>query len=205
MIRYLTAIKAALFVLLLIPFALIIWDGFNDNLTADPIEEILHRSGIWSLRILLITLLMTPLKVMTGSAVFIRVRRLFGLFTFFYATLHLVVYVWLDLGLDWAHFFEDVVERPYITVGMLAWLLMLPMAITSNRHMVRKLGQWWKKLHRAIYAVIALGCLHFLWLVKSDVTEPLIYTGIGLTLLVFRIIHHKHGQRKARIAAGSRS
>ena len=205
MIRYLTAIKAALFVLLLIPFALIIWDGFNDNLTADPIEEILHRTGIWSLRILLITLLMTPLKVMTGSAVFIRVRRLFGLFTFFYATLHLVVYVWLDLGLDWAHFFEDVVERPYITVGMLAWLLMLPMAITSNRHMVRKLGQWWKKLHRAIYAVIALGCLHFLWLVKSDVTEPLIYTGIGLTLLLFRIIHHKHGQRKARIAEGSRS
>lgn len=202
--RYLTAIKVTLFLVLLIPFALIIWDGFNDNLTADPIEEILHRTGIWSLRILLLTLLMTPLKIITGSALFIRVRRLFGLFTFFYATLHLVVYVWLDLGLDWAHFFEDVVERPYITVGMLAWLLMLPMAITSNRRMVRKLGAWWKKLHRAIYAVIALGCLHFLWLVKSDVTEPLIYTGIGLILLVFRFIQHKYGQRKARIAASSR-
>ncbi|MFC3193405.1 sulfite oxidase heme-binding subunit YedZ [Marinicella sediminis] len=203
--RYLTAVKAALFLLLLVPFVLIILDGVQDNLTADPIEEILHRTGLWSLRILLITLLMTPLKVLTGSALFIRLRRMLGLFTFFYASMHLLVYVWLDLGLDWAHFFEDVIERPYITVGMLAWLLMLPMAITSNRHMVRKLGQKWKRLHQSIYLVIGLGCLHFLWLVKSDVTEPLIYTGIGLTLLLFRIIHHKHVQRKARIAQSSRS
>jgi len=203
--RYLTAVKAALFLLLLVPFVLIILDGVQDNLTADPIEEILHRTGLWSLRILLITLLMTPLKVLTGSGLFIRLRRMLGLFTFFYASMHLLVYVWLDLGLDWAHFFEDVIERPYITVGMLAWLLMLPMAITSNRHMVRKLGQKWKRLHQSIYLVIGLGCLHFLWLVKSDVTEPLIYTGIGLTLRLFRIIHHKHVQRKAIIAQSSRS
>lgn len=197
MTRHLSAIKTLLFLVCMIPLGIIIYDGFQNNLTADPIEEILHRTGIWTLRILLITLMMTPLKVLTGSALFIRIRRMLGLFTFFYATLHLTVYVWLDLGLDWPHFFEDVLERPYITVGMLAWLLMLPMAITSNKRMIRKMGKKWKRLHQSIYLVIGLGCLHFLWLVKSDITEPLIYTGIGLTLLLFRIIHHYHGQRAA--------
>ena len=193
--KHITAVKSLLFIAGLIPLTLIVYDGFQNKLTADPIEEILHRTGIWTLRILLLTLAMTPLRVMTGSALFIRIRRMLGLFTFFYASLHLTVYVWLDLGLDWSHFFEDVIERPYITVGMLAWLLMLPMAITSNKAMIRKLGKTWKRLHRAIYLVIGLGCLHFIWLVKSDITEPLIYTGIGLSLLLFRIAHHYHGQR----------
>ncbi len=197
MAKHITLIKSMLFLLCLVPLGLIVYDGFQNNLTADPIEEILHRTGIWSLRLLLLTLLMTPLKVLTGSAVFIRVRRMLGLFTFFYTSLHLVVYVWLDLSLAWAHFFEDVLDRPYITVGMLAWLLMLPMAITSNKRMIRSLGKKWKRLHQSIYLVIGLGCLHFLWLVKSDLTEPLIYTGIGLTLLLFRVIHHYHGKRSA--------
>ncbi len=195
MIRHLTTIKVLLFMVCLIPLGMIVYDGFQNNLTADPIEEILHRTGIWTLRILLVTLAMTPMKVLTGSALFIRLRRMLGLFTFFYACLHLTVYVWLDLGLNWGHFFEDVLERPYITVGMLAWLLMLPMAITSNKRMIRKMGKKWKRLHQSIYLVIGLGCLHFVWLVKSDITEPLIYTGIGLTLILFRIIHHYHGQR----------
>ena len=195
MLKKITLIKSAVFIACLLPLGLIVFDGFQNNLTADPIEEILHRTGIWTLRILLVTLAMTPLRILTGSAVFIRVRRMLGLFTFFYASLHLTVYTWLDLGLDWSHLFEDVIERPYITVGMLAWLLMLPMAITSNRAMIRKMGQSWKRLHQAIYVVIGLGCLHFIWLVKSDITEPLIYTGIGLSLLLFRIAHHYHGQR----------
>lgn len=191
--------KVVVFAAGLLPLGLIIYDGFQHNLTADPIEEILHRTGIWTLRILLVTLAMTPLRILTGKAVFIRFRRMLGLFTFFYASLHLIVYVWLDLGLNWAHFFEDVTDRPYITVGMLAWLLMLPMALTSNRRMIRKLGKNWKRLHQSIYVVIGLGCLHFLWLVKSDLTEPLIYTGIGLTLLLIRIINHLHGRRKHRV------
>lgn len=195
MIKHITTIKVVLFLMLLLPLGLMVYDGFQNNLTADPIEEILHRTGIWTLRILLLTLAMTPLKVLSGSVVFIRIRRMVGLFTFFYACLHLTVYVWLDLGLNWSHFFEDVVERPYITVGMLAWLLMLPMAITSNKKMMRKMGLNWKRLHQSIYVVIALGCLHFIWLVKSDITEPLIYSIIGLILLLFRIIHHYHGKR----------
>ena len=198
MIRYLALIKVMLFVGCLAPLGIIVYDGFQNNLTADPIDEILHRTGIWSLRILLITLLMTPLKVMTGQVLFIRLRRMLGLFTFFYASLHLVVYVWLDLGLDWSHFFEDVLERPYITVGMLAWFLLVPMAITSNKAMIRKMGKKWKRLHQSIYLVIGLGCLHFIWLVKSDITEPMIYTGIGLILLLFRLVHHYHGQRAAK-------
>ena len=195
MLKKITLIKTAVFLACLVPLGLIVLDGFQNNLTADPIEEILHRTGIWTLRILLITLAMTPLRVMTGSAVFIRIRRMLGLFTFFYVSLHLIVYSWLDLGLDFGHLWEDIIDRPYITVGMLAWLLMLPMAITSNRAMIRKLGKAWKKLHQTIYLVIGLGCLHFIWLVKSDLTEPLIYTGIGLSLLLFRVAHHYHGKR----------
>ncbi len=193
--KKITFIKSVVFLVCLVPLGLIVLDGFQNNLTADPIEEILHRTGIWTLRVLLITLAMTPLKIMTGSATFIRIRRMLGLYTFFYASLHLLVYAWLDLGLDFGHLWEDIIDRPYITVGMLAWFLMLPMAITSNRAMIRKLGKYWKRLHQTIYLVIGLGCLHFLWLVKSDITEPLIYTGIGLSLLLFRVAHHYHGQR----------
>ncbi len=198
MIRFLTPIKVLLFTALMTPLGLMVFDGLQNNLTADPIEELTHRTGIWALRFLCITLLMTPLKVITGSFVFIRVRRMLGLFTFFYTSLHLIIYVWLDLGLDWAHFLEDIIERTFITVGMLAWLLMLPMAITSNKRMLRKLGKSWKRIHQAIYLVILLGCLHFIWLVKSDITEPLIYTGIGLLLLLFRVAHHYHVKRAAK-------
>lgn len=191
MIKHITLIKIIAFALLLMPLSLMVWDGFQNNLSADPIEELLHRTGIWTLRILLLTLAMTPLKITTGQFLFIRLRRMIGLFTFFYASLHLIIYVWLDLGLTWSHFFEDVVKRPYITVGMLAWLLMLPMAVTSNQYMLKKLGKRWKTIHRMIYLVLILACLHFIWLVKSDVTEPLTYAGIGLIWLLFRVIHYR--------------
>lgn len=195
MFKYIKTLKTLVFLMCLIPLGLMVYDGIQQNLTADPIDELLHRTGLWSLRILLVTLAMTPLKIITGQAGFIRLRRMLGLFTFFYATLHLVIYAWLDLGLAWGHLWEDIVKRPFITVGMLAWLLMLPMAITSNRYMIKKMGKKWKRMHQAIYLVIGLACLHFIWLVKSDITEPLIYTGIGLTLLLIRIINYYHGQR----------
>ncbi len=193
--RHITVIKVLLFMACLVPLVQLVYAGFQNNLTANPIEYITHQTGIWGLRFLLLTLAMTPLKVMTGSAVFIRIRRMLGLFTFFYCTLHMVIYFWLDLGLDWQLIIDDIIEHTYVTAGMLAWLLMLPMAITSNKRMIRKMGKKWKRLHQSIYLVIGLGCLHFIWLVKSDITEPLIYTGIGLTLLMFRIIHYYHGQR----------
>lgn len=197
MIKSITYIKVAVFSACMIPLGLLVLNGFQNNLTANPIEYITHQTGLWTLRLLLITLAMTPLKVMTGSAVFIRIRRMLGLFTFFYASLHMIIYFWLDLGLDWQRIIEDIIEHTYVTAGMLAWLLMLPMAITSNKFMIRKLGKKWKRLHQAIYIVIGLGCLHFIWLVKSDLTEPLIYTGIGLSLLLFRIVHYYHGKRSA--------
>ncbi len=193
--KHIKLIKSVIFFACLLPLGLIVYDGFQNNLTANPIEYITHQTGIWTLRFLLITLAMTPLRVMTGSAVFIRIRRMLGLFTFFYASLHMIIYFWLDLGLDWQLIIEDIIEHTYVTAGMLAWLLMLPMAITSNRAMIRRLGKTWKRLHQAIYVVIGLGCLHFIWLVKSDITEPLIYTGIGLSLLLFRVAHHYYGQR----------
>ena len=195
MTKHIKLIKSLLFFACLIPLCMLVIKGFQNNLTANPIEYITHNTGIWSLRFLLLTLAMTPLKILTGSVLFIRIRRMFGLYTFFYASLHLVVYVWLDLELNWPHFFEDILERPYITVGMLAWLMMVPMAITSNKFMIKKLATKWKRLHQLIYLVIILGCLHFLWLVKSDLIEPLIYAGIGLSCLLFRIIHHYHGKR----------
>jgi sulfoxide reductase heme-binding subunit YedZ len=193
--KQLTWIKAAIFTACMVPLGLIVYDGLQNNLSANPIEYLTHQTGIWTLRLLLVTLAMTPLKIITGSFIFIRIRRMLGLFTFFYASLHMIIYFWLDLGLDWGLIIEDIIDHIYVTVGMLAWLLMLPMAITSNKAMIRKLGKVWKRLHQTIYLVIGLGCLHFIWLVKSDITEPLIYTGIGLSLLLFRIAHYYHGQR----------
>ncbi len=193
--KHIRLIKSVIFLACLVPLGLIVYDGFQNNLTANPIEYITHQTGIWTLRFLLITLAMTPLRVMTGSAVFIRIRRMLGLFTFFYASLHMIIYFWLDLGLDWQLIIEDIIEHTYVTAGMLAWLLMLPMAITSNKAMIRRMGKKWKRLHQSIYVVIGLGCLHFIWLVKSDITEPLIYTGIGLSLLLFRVAHYYRGRR----------
>lgn len=192
---WLLGLKVCVFLICLIPLGLIVFDGFRGELSADPIEEILHRTGIWSLRLLLVTLAMTPLRILAKQVMFIRLRRMLGLFTFFYATLHLTTYLWLDIQFNWSQFFEDIIKRPYITVGMAAWFLMLPMAITSNKHMIRRLGKNWKRLHQSIYVVILLACLHFMWLVKSDLTEPLIYSAIGLSLLLFRFIYFQHGKK----------
>jgi sulfoxide reductase heme-binding subunit YedZ len=183
-------IKISLFVLLLLPLVNLFYLGFNDDLSADPVEYILHYTGIWSIRIVLLTLLMTPLKDLLKKAVFLRVRRLIGLFVFFYVSLHLLVYVWLDLGFRFSHLWEDILKRPYITVGFIAWLLLVPMAITSNRRMIRKLGKKWKTLHKSIYVITILACLHFIWLVKKDLQEPLIYAGIAFVLLFYRLIKY---------------
>ena len=183
-------VKTVLFLVLLTPLALLFYWGTQDELSAEPVEFVLHYTGIWSLRLLLATLCMTPLKDLTKLRVFLRVRRMFGLFAFFYVSLHFLVYVWLDLELDFAHLWEDIVKRPYITVGFLAWLLLIPMAATSNAKMIRKLGKKWKTIHKSVYVVIILACLHFIWLVKKDLTEPLIYAGIAFALLFYRLIKY---------------
>lgn len=170
---------------------LVYW-GFYDQLklTAEPVEYILHYTGIWALRILLLTLAMTPLRLLTKQVVFIKLRRMIGLYVFFYVSLHLLVYTWLDLQLDFAHLWEDIIDRPYITVGFLAWLMLIPLTVTSNKKMIRKLGKKWKKLHQSIYIITILACLHFIWLVKKDLLEPIIYASIAGILLGFRIFKH---------------
>ena len=179
-------IKPVVFMAGLIPLVMLLWKGLVGNLGANPIEEITHWTGDWTLRLLLITLAMTPLRRLSGWTWPIRIRRMIGLFAFFYGTLHLITYVWLDQFFWWEEIVRDVIERPYITVGFLGYLLLIPLAVTSTNKMMRRLGGDWKRLHRLAYLVPGLGVLHFFWLVKADLREPAIYAGILTVLLGVR-------------------
>ncbi|MDR6675028.1 protein-methionine-sulfoxide reductase heme-binding subunit MsrQ [Xanthomonas sp. 1678] len=164
-----------------------VWQAGSDALGADPVAEIEHRTGLWALRLLLLTLAITPLRQVTGQSVLLRFRRMLGLYAFFYACVHLGVYLGLDLRGYWAQIFEEIVKRPYITVGFTAWLLLIPLAITSTQGWMRRLKRNWGKLHKAIYAIGVLAVLHFWWLVKSDIREPLLYAAILALLLGWRV------------------
>lgn len=198
----LAAIKSALFLVCLIP-AFLLWRGFElDTLGANPIETITRSLGEWTLRFLLITLTVTPLRKYTGWHWLIRLRRLLGLFTFAYGVSHLLTYVWLDQFFDWEAIAKDIIKRPFITVGFAALMLMLPLALTSSNFAIRKLGgRRWQSLHRAIYPIAILGCVHFWWLVKKDVTWPLIYTVITVALLGIRAWWREQERRK-QLAGG---
>jgi sulfoxide reductase heme-binding subunit YedZ len=183
----LRALKPLLFLACLLPLVYWLWLGWQERLGANPIEFITHGSGDWTLRLLLLTLLMTPLKRGFGWGWPLRVRRMLGLFAFFYATLHLFTYLWLDQFFDWGEIGRDILERPFITLGMTAYVLLLPLALTSTRGMMKRLGRRWKSLHRLVYAVATLGVLHFWWLVKADVREPLFYAALLVILLLARL------------------
>ena len=155
----------------------------SDALGADPVAEVEHRLGLWALRFLMLALAVTPLRRLTGWNVLVRFRRMLGLYAFAYASLHLAAYVGLDLRGYWTQLFEDIAKRPYITVGFLAWLLLVPLAVTSTSGWIRRLGRNWARLHRLVYAIAVLAVLHFWWLVKSDVREPALYAGIAALLL----------------------
>lgn len=156
-------------------------------LGADPVAEIEHRLGLWALRLLLLTLAVTPLRQITGQPVLVRFRRMLGLYAFFYATVHFAAYLVLDLRGYWTQIFEEIAKRPYITVGFAAWLLLVPLAVTSTQAAIRRLGRNWARLHRLVYVVAVLAVLHFWWLVKSDVREPLLYAAILTALLAWRL------------------
>lgn len=192
----LAAIKAALFVACLLPAGLL-WQGLEaDTLGANPIEAITRGLGEWTLRFLLITLAVTPLRKYTGWHWIVRLRRMLGLFAFTYGVAHLMSYVWLDQFFDWPAIAKDILKRPFITVGFAALVLMVPLAATSNNLAIRRLGgRKWQSLHRAIYPISMLGCLHFWWLVKKDITEPLIYSVI-LAPLQFAPPHAQPQQRR---------
>jgi sulfoxide reductase heme-binding subunit YedZ len=181
------AVRPALFIACLVPLAVLVFRGVADDLGANPIEEITHFTGDWALRFLLITLAITPLRRLTGNNRLVSYRRMLGLFAFFYACLHFLTWLVLDQFFDWEAMVEDVMKRPYITVGFTAFVLLVPLAATSTKRMVQRLGPWWRRLHRAVYVVGALAVLHFLWLVKADIREPLIYGAILAALLFLRL------------------
>jgi sulfoxide reductase heme-binding subunit YedZ len=200
------ALKVLVFAVCLVPLALLAAAVFGVGglgLGANPVEELIHRLGKWGLKFLLLTLAVTPLRKLTGWNWLIRFRRMLGLFAFFYVSLHFLAYAGLDQRFDWAVIVEDVIERPYITIGMLALLLLLPLAVTSTRGMMRRLGGRWQKLHRLVYVIAILGVWHFYWQVKLDTLEALIYAGILAALLGFRLVDWR--RRKRRNAAGPRS
>jgi sulfoxide reductase heme-binding subunit YedZ len=159
---------------------------FGISLGADPVKYVLHACGLWALRFLFITLCMTPLRDATHSVFWLRFRRMFGLFAFFYAVLHFTVYLVLDQAGNVGALWQDIVKRPYITIGMLGLLLLIPLAATSTARMQRRLGRRWVKLHQLIYVVAVLGVWHFWWQVKKDIREPLVYAGVLAVLLGYR-------------------
>lgn len=179
-------VKPLVFALCLAPLLWLVFALLTDRLGANPIEALTRDTGEWTLRLLLITLCMTPLRRFTGWSWPLRVRRMLGLFAFFYACVHLSTYVWLDQFFDWGEIGRDILERPFITVGMLAFALLIPLAATSNRFMIRRLGRNWSRLHQLVYLIPALAVLHFWWLVKADVREPLVYALLFLLLMLLR-------------------
>lgn len=174
-------------VVCLLPLARLIAFGFSGGLGANPIEFITRSTGTWTLVGLMLTLSITPLRRMSGRAGLIRYRRMLGLFTFFYVCLHFVTYIWLDQFFDPAAIVKDIIKRPFITVGFSAFVLLIPLAATSTRAMIRRLGRRWQPLHRLVYAISILGVVHYLWLVKKDLTEPLIYGAVLTLLLLMRL------------------
>ena len=179
-------LKPLVFIACLIPFALLLKGVIEGNLGANPLERVTDVTGQWGLRLLLLTLAVTPLRRLTGWAWLQRFRRMLGLFVFFYITLHFLTWVWLDQELAWGNIVADIAKRPYVTVGFSAWLLLLPLAATSTRGMMRRLGRRWQRLHRAIYLIGLLGVLHYIWLVKADLLEPLTYASLLGILLAVR-------------------
>ncbi len=179
--------KPVVFALCLMPLAMLIYRGTTGDVGSNPVEALTHTTGDWALRLLLVTLAVTPLRRLTGRGWLLRFRRMLGLFAFFYASLHLLTYLWLDQFFDLRAIAEDVTERPYIALGLGAYLLMVPLALTSTRSMVRRLGRRWQVLHRAVYPLAILAVLHFFWLVKADMTEPAVYAAVLGVLLAARL------------------
>jgi len=188
-------LKALAHILALSPAAWLIYRALQDSLGADPVAALTHSTGDWTLRLLLLGLAMTPLRLIIKQSWPIRFRRLIGLYAFFYACLHFAVYLFLDLGSYWSQIGADIIKRPFITVGFTAWLLLIPLALTSNQWMMRKLKRNWQKLHKLVYAIGILGVLHYWWLVKSDVREPLIYAGILILLFAIRLFYRVRPKR----------
>ena len=190
-------IKALAFALCLAPLAWLAWRYWHDNLTANPIEYITHLTGDWTIRFIVLTLAVTPLRRLLGLADLVRFRRMLGLYAFFYGTLHFLTWFWLDKALDLHEITQDVVKRRFVTVGFLGLVLMLPLAITSTKGWIRRLGgKRWQRLHRLVYVTAIAGVVHYYWLVKSDIRLPALYGAIVTLLLASRLL----GRRTAHVS-----
>ncbi|WP_426994280.1 sulfite oxidase heme-binding subunit YedZ [Methylomonas sp. CM2] len=194
--RQIAALKTLVFATALIPLVKLGYAGYAERLGANPIEKITHVTGYWALTLLLITLSATPLRLLTGWSWWLRLRRMLGLFAFFYALLHVLTYLVLDQFFDWPAIAEDVFKRPYITVGFSVFLILLALAATSTNAMVRRLGgKRWQALHRWVYVAACGGVAHFIWLVKKDLTRPLTFAAILGLLLIVRLSRLLHSDK----------
>lgn len=190
-------IKPAVFLLAMVPFVLLLVRALTNDLGPDPAQELSIETGEWTLRFLLATLALTPLRQLTGQPEFVRNRRMLGLFALFYATVHLLVWMTFILGFRWFAIVEEIVERPYITVGFTAFMIMVALGLTSPKAMVRKLGKNWKRLHRLVYLAAVLGVVHLLWILRTDVSEAVLYGSIVFVLLGYRFIQYLNKKRRA--------
>jgi len=182
-------LKITVFALCLVPLALLGWKAYQQDLSANPIEYITHWTGDWTLRFLVITLAITPLRKLLRWPDLVKVRRMIGLFAFFYGCLHLTTYLWLDKFFAWGEIVKDIAKRPFITAGFAAFIVLLPLAITSTAGWIRRLGgKRWQLLHRLIYFSAVAGVVHYYWLVKSDVRKPVFYGALVAVLLAYRAV-----------------
>lgn len=206
--QFIRVLKVVVFLLCLMPLGLLVWKGYQQDLGANPVDVITRSTGKWTLVFLLITLSVTPVRKLMTLPWLIRFRRMLGLFAFFYGTLHLTTYVWLDKFFDVQEMLHDIVKRRFITVGMTAFALMLPLALTSTSGWIRRLGgKRWQMLHRLIYFSAAAGVIHFVWLVKADKRRPFMYGAVLLVLLAYRLaawsITKVRAARKEQLAVSS--
>ncbi len=175
----------------LAPFLLLMLNAVNDNLGVNPVEILTHETGQWALRFLLLTLFVTPLRRLTNIHWLIKLRRMLGLYAFFYAVLHFITYIWLDQFFDWLEILSDIPKRPFITIGFVSFLLLIPLACTSTKKMQRRLKKKWIALHKLVYVIPMVVVLHFIWSLKADYFEPMIYTIVFLGLMLMRFFHDK--------------
>ena len=187
--------KGSFFIIFLIPLVVLLFSFFNERLGANPIEVLTRDTGQWALRFLLISLCISPLRLLFGWHFLAPIRRMIGLYCFFYASIHMLLYIWLDQFFNLGDIIDDIIERPFITVGVISFLALIPLAVTSNDKMKKRLGsERWKRLHSVIYFIGMGGALHFFMLVKKDITEPLIYIAILVILLGIRLF--RYGRRR---------
>lgn len=193
--------KPAVFVIALVPFALLALRAINNDLGANPIETLNRTTGDWTIRFLMFVLAVTPLRKLTGWNALLRLRRMIGLFAFFYASVHFLTWIWIDQYFDLNGIVKDVIKRPFITLGFSCLLLLVPLAVTSTHGMVKRLGaRNWQRLHRLVYVIAIGGVIHYWWLVKSDIREPLMYAGILAVLLGLRLFWRWRERQVAPLA-----